>query len=97
MTADAPDTDAPSTDDRWFVYLVRCADDTLYCGVCTDLERRVEEHNGSPRGARYTRARRPVTLAWSRALPDRSAATREEARIKRLSRRQKEQLCEESQ
>ena len=89
----AADPDPPDT--RWYVYLVRCSDDTLYCGVCTDLERRVEEHNTSPRGARYTRARRPVTLAWSSALPDRSAATREEARIKRLSRQAKERLCSE--
>lgn len=78
----------------WYVYLVRCSDDTLYCGVCTDLDRRVQEHNESPLGARYTRARRPVTLAWSRKYADRSTACREEARIKRLSRAQKEQLLD---
>lgn len=77
---------------EWFVYLLRCADDTLYCGVCTDLERRLEEHNTSPRGARYTRARRPVALVWHTEHASRSAACQEEARIKRLPRAAKEQL-----
>lgn len=77
---------------EWFVYLLRCADDTLYCGVCTDVERRVAEHNTSPRAARYTRARRPVSLAWQQGLESRSDACREEARIKRLSRAAKERL-----
>jgi len=79
---------------EWFVYLLRCADDTLYCGVCTDLERRVQEHNASLRGARYTRARRPVTLAWQRSLETRADACRQEARIKRLSRAAKERLIQ---
>lgn len=74
------------------MYLLRCADDTLYCGVCTDVERRVTEHNSSPRGARYTRARRPVALAWQLGLESRSDACQEEARIKRLSRAAKERL-----
>jgi putative endonuclease len=77
---------------EWFVYLLRCADGSLYCGVCTDLARRVEEHNSSPRGARYTRARRPVALVWQCGFPTRSEACREEARIKRLGRQAKEQL-----
>ena len=77
----------------WFVYLVRCADDSLYCGVTTDLERRLQEHNSSRRGARYTRARRQVQLAWSSPCQDRAAACREEARVKALSKAQKESLC----
>lgn len=77
---------------EWFVYLLRCADDSLYCGVCTNLERRLEEHNTSPRGARYTRARRPVALVWHTERDSRSAACQEEARIKRLSRAAKERL-----
>ncbi len=77
---------------EWFVYLLRCADDTLYCGVCTDLDRRVQEHNTSPKGARYTRSRRPVALVWQRSAESRSEACREEARIKRLPRGAKEQL-----
>lgn len=75
------------------VYMVRCADATLYTGVATDVERRVDEHNGltpaggaSKRGARYTAARRPVTLVYTIAAGSRSAAGREEARLKRLSR-----------
>ena len=71
----------------WRVYLLECADGTLYCGVTTDLTRRLAEHNGqAPGGARYTRARRPVRLAASAAFPDRSSACSAEARIKRLPR-----------
>lgn len=79
---------------EWFVYLLCCADDTLYCGVCTDLERRVQEHNTSPKGARYTRARRPVALVWRREFVSRSEACQEEARIKGLTRAAKEQLVQ---
>ena len=68
--------------------MVRCADDTLYTGVTTDLARRVEEHDAG-RGSRYTRSRRPVRLVWSEAHPDRSAAQRREAEIKRWSRSRK--------
>jgi putative endonuclease len=67
------------------VYLLRCADGTLYCGWTVDVERRVAAHNAG-RASRYTRARLPVELAWSRTLPDRGAAMREEARIKQLRR-----------
>jgi putative endonuclease len=70
------------------VYLLRCADGTLYCGWTVDLERRVAAHNAGT-ASRYTRARLPVELAWTRDLPDRGAAMREEARVKRLSRAQK--------
>ena len=68
------------------VYLLRCADGTLYCGWTVDLERRVAAHNAG-RASRYTRSRLPVELAWSRPQPDRAAAMREEVRIKRLSAR----------
>ena len=71
-----------------WVYLLRCADGTLYCGWTVDLEQRLAAHNAG-RASRYTRARLPVELAWSRALPDRGAARREEARIKALPRRSK--------
>ena len=72
-------------------YIVRCADDTLYTGVTTDIGRRVEEHNVG-NGARYTASRRPVQLVWTEAHPDRSAAQRREAQIKRWSRTRKEDL-----
>ena len=71
-----------------FVYLLRCADGSLYCGWTVDLEARVAAHNAG-RASRYTRSRLPVELAWSAAQPDRSAARREEMRIKALSRAQK--------
>ena len=74
------------------VYILRCADETLYTGITTDVERRVGEHNHSAVGARYTRGRRPVILLWSRIFSNRSLALREEARIKALSRSQKEYL-----
>jgi putative endonuclease len=70
------------------VYLLRCSDGTLYCGWTTDVERRLAQHQ-SGRASRYTRARRPVTLALEILVADRSAALREEARIKRLPREAK--------
>jgi putative endonuclease len=73
----------------WFVYILRCADDTLYTGVTTDVARRVAEHNDSPKGAKYTRVRRPVALAHQEAFPDRSQACVREAAIKKLSREEK--------
>lgn len=73
----------------YHLYILRCADDTLYTGITTDLDRRVAEHNTSPVGAKYTRARRPVALVYSRRFRTRSNALREEARVKRLSRSEK--------
>ncbi len=75
---------APKT---WFVYILRCADDTLYTGVSTDVARRLDEHNaGAPLGARYTRVRRPVTLAYQERVANRSEAQRRELEIKLLNR-----------
>jgi putative endonuclease len=70
------------------VYLLRCADDTLYCGWTTDVERRVREH-GAGTASRYTRTRLPVELAWSTPVASRAEALREEHRIKGLSRAEK--------
>jgi putative endonuclease len=68
---------------NWFVYILRCADDTLYTGISTDVERRVAEHNaGAPLGARYTRARRPVVLIYQEKVNDRIEASRREREIK---------------
>ena len=78
---------------RWHVYILRCADGTLYTGIATDPQRRVAEHNGEGRGgARYTRGRRPVRLVHSERRASRSAAARREAEIKRLPRTAKEAL-----
>ena len=71
-----------------WVYLLRCADGTLYCGWTVDIEQRLASHNAG-RASRYTRSRLPVELAWSQPLPDRTAAQREEARIKTLPRADK--------
>ena len=68
----------------WRVYLLRCSDDSLYCGATTDLERRVQEHNQGV-GSRYTKSRLPVQLVWSSLELSKSVAFREEYRIKRMS------------
>ena len=77
------------------VYLLRCADDSLYCGWTTDVQRRLAAHR-SGKASRYTRSRRPVTLALVISVADRAAALREEARVKQLSRAAKLQLIEAS-
>lgn len=76
----------------WYVYLVRCADSTLYCGVTTDPKRRLKEHNTSKLGAAYTKARRPVQLVYLEKIPDRSLAQKREAFIKALPKTEKEKL-----
>lgn len=77
----------------WWVYLVRCADGSLYCGLARDPEGRLRQHNGEePGGARYTAGRRPVTLVWTEGHVDRSSAARREAQIKKLTRERKEAL-----
>jgi putative endonuclease len=83
----------------WFVYLLRCADNTLYTGITTDLKRRLDEHNGensSKKGARYTRHRRPVVLVYSETLATRASASQREYAIKQLSRTAKDQLISAS-
>ena len=72
----------------WWVYLLRCADGTLYCGSTPDIRARLAAHNGG-NGAKYTRARLPVRVAFKRRMADKSSAMREEARIKRLARAEK--------
>ncbi len=74
---------------HWFLYVVRCCDGTLYTGVTTDLNRRVNEHNTSKRGAKYTKTRRPVNLIWSKEYNNRSEAQSAEYNFKKLSRKQK--------
>lgn len=75
-----------------FVYVLLCSDNTLYTGITTDLERRFFEHNTSPRGAKYTKARRPLQLIRSASFPSRSEASKEEYRIKQLSKTEKLEL-----
>jgi putative endonuclease len=73
----------------YFVYILECRDGTLYTGITTDVNRRVQEHNTSRRGARYTRYRRPVKLLWNSQAVDLSSALRAEAGIKKKTRAQK--------
>lgn len=78
---------------NWFVYILKCSDNTLYTGITTDIARRLAEHNDGT-GARYTRARLPVSLAYLETAENRSEASKREYRIKQLSRGQKEGLIE---
>ena len=80
----------------WFVYLLRCSDQTLYTGITTNLEQRLHEHNHSDKGAKYTRGRRPVHLIYHEQKTSRSLAARRECEIKSFSRRQKEELIKNS-
>ncbi len=73
----------------WYVYIVRCSDNTLYTGISTDPGSRVSEHNSGQYGAKYTRARRPVTLVYTEQATSRSAALKREIAIKRLPRQAK--------
>ncbi len=80
----------------WYVYIVRCADDSLYTGIARDVEKRLDEHNGNDKlGAWYTRFRRPVNLVYKETMASRSVAARRESEIKRLSRQEKESLIME--
>lgn len=76
----------------WTVYILLCADQTLYTGITTEPVRRIREHNEG-KGSRYTRARRPVRLIYLEPARDRKAALRREAAIKRLSRAAKLRLA----
>lgn len=78
---------------QWVVYLLQCADGSLYTGVTLDLQRRLAQHNGERAGGpRYTRGRRPVALLWWEPAADRGLAQQREAAIKRLPRAAKLQL-----
>jgi putative endonuclease len=75
----------------WFVYIVRCRDNSLYTGITKDVEKRIETHN-SGKGAAYTRARGPVKGVYTETLQDYSSALKREAKIKKLSKAEKELL-----
>jgi len=76
----------------WYIYILKCSDDSLYTGITTDLNRRVEEHNNSLKGAKYTRSRRPVELVYFESCRDKSSATSRELGIKKLTRAKKLEL-----
>ena len=73
----------------WYVYIIECADNSLYTGITINPERRVLEHNTSSKGAKYTKTRRPVNLVYVETWPDRSSATKREYQIKKLTRKNK--------
>jgi putative endonuclease len=73
----------------YYLYILRCGDDSLYTGITTDLKRRVAEHNDGKVGAKYTRGRGPVSVVYTRRFRNRANASREEARIKTLTRTDK--------
>lgn len=77
---------------QWWVYILECADNTLYTGVTIDVKRRIEEHNHAKLGAKYTKARRPVHLVYKESCKDRSEACKRERAIKKLTRSEKLKL-----
>ena len=79
----------------WYVYMVRCRDNSLYTGSTNDLSRRIQVHN-SGKGAKYTKSRLPVTLVYREECPDKSTALKRECKIKRLTKAKKEQLAAET-
>ncbi len=81
-----------STKFMWSVYIVRCSDSTLYCGISNNVAKRVSCHN-SGRGAKYTKTRRPVNLVYTEECGTRSSALKREYVIKKMSRKQKLSLC----
>ena len=87
-------TDSTTT---WYVYMMRCADNSLYTGITTDLQRREQQHNrsnGKP-AAKYTRTRQPVKLVYAESQPDRSVASQREYQLKQLTKLAKEKLVKQ--
>ena len=78
---------------NWKLYILRCGDGTLYTGITTDVERRLEEHR-SGKGAKYTRGRAPLELVYMETGMDKSTALKRELEIKALSRQEKEKLIQ---
>lgn len=78
--------------DKFFVYILKCADKTLYTGIAKDVKKRLAEHNSSKLGAKYTRGRRPVELVYVKKYKNRSLASKQENKIKKLSRQEKLEL-----
>jgi len=79
--------------DNWYLYIVRCSNDSLYTGITKDINRRIDEHNIG-KGAAYTRSHRPVKLVYQESYKTRSDATRREIEIKKLSKKEKELILE---
>ena len=83
----------PTKKPAWYVYILECADNSLYTGITIDVERRISEHNHDNKlGAKYTRARRPVKLVYQEKFKTRGLATKREMEIKKLKRAEKKHL-----
>lgn len=80
---------AKKEESDWFVYILECNDNTLYTGITNNIEKRLEQHNSGIEGAKYTRPRRPVKYVYQERQENRSAATKREMAIKKLSRAKK--------
>ena len=80
----------------YYLYILKCSDKSLYTGITTDLKRRIHEHNSSKLGAKFTAARRPVKLVYSKKFNNRSLASKAEAKIKKLTRIEKMELIKQN-
>lgn len=80
----------------YYLYIVKCADKTLYAGITVDVKKRIKEHNAGKLGAKYTRSRRPVKLVYSKKFRNRGAASKAESKVKALSREEKLKLIRTS-
>jgi len=74
---------------RWFLYVAECSDKSLYTGITTDIDRRINEHNHSKKGAKYTASRRPVQIVFAKIFESQSSATKAESQFKKLRREEK--------
>lgn len=74
---------------KWFIYMIRASDESLYTGITTDVKRRFIEHGSPKKGARYFRGRQPLEIVYTEPCADRSFASRREAEIKKMSRNEK--------
>lgn len=83
------------TSNNWYIYIVKCSDDSLYTGITKDVDKRICQHNEGKLGAKYTKSRRPVVEVYRESAPDRSAASKREYHIKQLSRKQKLALTDQ--
>lgn len=92
------DRQANEVTNLWFVYILRCADNSLYTGITTDINKRLDQHNGVDKcGAKYTHGRRPVSLVYQESLNSRSSASKRECAIKSLKKLEKERLIRQQQ
>lgn len=81
----------------WYLYILECADKTLYTGITVDLEKRIDEHNHSAKAAKYTRVRRPVRMVFSCECENRSEASKLEATVKKMTRAEKLAVVEKAE